>query len=202
MREQTYQQQIEQLIGRAEAGTVFVMSDFAHLASYNCINKIFQRLEKIGKLRRIIRGVYEKPNYNEFLGELVVPSPDKVAHAIARNFGWTIVASGDVAVNVLGLSTQVPVVWLYVSDGPYKTYSFGNIVIEFRHTANRDISKFSYKTSLIIQAIRALGKDNITDNTIRSLRLTLTADERSNMLAEAKMATAWIYEFIKAICRS
>ena len=147
-----------------------------------------------------MRGIYDCPIYNDFLGEYVEPHPDKIAHAIARNFGWTIVPCGDTALNMLGLSTQVPSVWLYVSDGNYREYKCGNITIEFKHTANREISKISSKTALIIQAIKALGKEKITDEVINKIKAATTVDERKRMFTEAKYATSWIYDIIKEIC--
>lgn len=201
MKEAIYQKPIEQIIANADVGSIFVVSDFMHITSYDCANMVLLRMTKAKKLRRIIRGIYEKPDYNEFLGEYIAPSPEKVAQAIARNFGWTIVPCGDTALNALGLSTQIPTVWLYVSDGPYKAYSFDNTTIEFRHTTNKDISKFSYKTSLIIQAIKALGKEHIDNGVIAKLRSKISDSEKAVMLTEAKTATAWIYEFIKVICK-
>ena len=159
------------------------------------------RLEEEGIILRIIRGVYYKAEYNEFLQEYVVPNPDKVAHALARNFGWTIVPCGDTALNILGLSTQVPAAWSYVSDGTYNEYTYDNTTIKFKRTTNKEISKLSYKTALIVQALKALGKDNIDDTIINKLKNDLTAEEKAIALLESKAATSWIYEFIKQICK-
>lgn len=193
--------EITNRIERAEKGSVFVAADFSDIAENKKIATILARIENSGMIRRVIRGIYEKPDFNEFLEEYIAPSPNNVAKAIARNFGWTIVPCGDTALNALGLSTQIPTVWLYVSDGPYKSYSFDNTTIEFKHTTNKDISKFSYKTSLIIQALKALGKENIDDSVIAKLRSLLTDKEKTEMVFEAKTATAWTYEYIKTICR-
>ncbi len=182
------------------AGEIFVISDFSDLADDAAIRKVLSRLEGDGKIRRIMRGIYERPIYNDFLGEYVEPHPDRIARAIARNYGWTIVPCGDTALNMLGLSTQVPVVWLYVSDGNYREYRCGNITIQFKHTANREISNISSKTALIIQAIKALGKDKITDDMINKIKTVTSADERELMFIETKYATSWIYEIIKDIC--
>ena len=187
-------------ISNLPAGEIFVISDFSDLADDAAIRKVLSRLEGDGKIRRIMRGIYDCPIYNDFLGEYVEPHPDKIAHAIARNFGWTIVPCGDTALNMLGLSTQVPSVWLYVSDGNYREYKCGNITIEFKHTANREISKISSKTALIIQAIKALGKEKITDEVINKIKVATTEDERNLMFTEAKYATSWIYDIIKDIC--
>ena len=192
--------QIEDRIRNSPKGTIFVTSDFKDLASSDAANKALLRLEKAGLIRRILFGVYEYPEYNEFLGEYVESSPYMVAHALARKFGWTIVPCGDTALNMLGLSTQVPAVWLYVSDGTYKEYTYGNTVIRFKRTTNKEISKISYKTALVIQALKALGKENITDEIINQIASVTTGKEKTAMFAEAKYATSWIYDVIKEIC--
>ena len=200
MERSNYLNEIRQKIIESEKGTVFVASDFADISDNMKVGVCLSRLENEKLLRRIMRGVYDKPEYNSFLQEYLEPAPDKVANAIARNYGWTIVPCGDTALNLLGLSTQA--IWLYVSDGPYKEYSFNNTTIKFKHTANKEISKLSYKTSLVIQSLKALGKENIDNNVIVKLTKALTDDEKKNMLNEAKSTTSWIYEYIKCIARS
>ena len=193
----------EQILSRIESmakGEVFIISDFSDLADEATVRKALSRLEEDGKIRRIMRGVYENPKFNDFLGEYVKPHPDKIAKALARNYGWTIVPCGDTALNMLGLSTQVPAVWLYVSDGNYREYTCGNFVIQFKRTANKEISKISFKTALVIQAIKALGKDKITGDVIEKIRSLTTDEEKEQMFVEAKYATAWIYDVIKEIC--
>ncbi len=193
---------IKKYIDNAENGTVFVSVDFAELGEKSRIGVIFSRLEDDGVIRRILRGVYYKPEFNEFLGEYVAPLPDDVAHALARNYGWTIVPCGDTALNLLGLSTQIPAAWVYVSDGKYEDYTYDNTTIKFKRTTNKEISNLSYKTALVVQALKALGKGNVKDATISKLQSTITPDEKKAMLTEAKAATSWIYEYIKLICRS
>lgn len=197
-----YLNEIKRRILTYESGTVFVAADFADITDKKTASVGLSRLESEGIIRRILRGVYDKPAYNRFLGEFVAPIPDKVAHAIARNFGWTIVPCGDTALNLLGLSTQVPAVWVYVSDGTYKEYSYDNTTIQFKRTTNKEVSKLSYKTALVIQALKALGKDNIDEMVISRLQKILTAEEKKAMVSEAKAVTSWIYEYLKQICRS
>lgn len=197
-----YLNEIKRRILTYESGTVFVAADFADITDKKTASVGLSRLETEGVIRRILRGVYDKPAYNRFLGEFVAPIPDKVAHAIARNFGWTIVPCGDTALNLLGLSTQVPAVWVYVSDGTYKEYSYDNTTIQFKRTTNKEVSKLSYKTALVIQALKALGKDNIDEMVISRLQKILTAEEKKAMVSEAKAVTSWIYEYLKQICRS
>ena len=123
---------IRDRINQSEIGTVYVAVDFVDISDKTNINAYLARLVEEGLIRRVLRGVYDKPEYNDFLEEYVAPSPDKVANALARNFGWTIVPCGDTALNLLGLSTQVPAEWAYVSDGTYKKYTYDNTTIEFK----------------------------------------------------------------------
>ncbi|UKI12271.1 MAG: type IV toxin-antitoxin system AbiEi family antitoxin domain-containing protein [Oscillospiraceae bacterium] len=193
---------IRDRINRSDIGTVYVAVDFVDISDKTSVNAYLARLVDEGLIRRVLRGVYDKPEYNDFLEEYVAPSPDKVANAIARNFGWTIVPCGDTALNLLGLSTQVPAAWVYVSDGTYKEYTYDNTTIQFKRTTNKEVSKLSYKTALTVQAFKALGKDKIDDMVISRLGKLLTAEEKQTMLEEAKAATSWIYEYIKQVCRS
>lgn len=182
-------------------GTLFVSSDFFDIIDSKNVRTGLLRLEDEGIIRRVLRGIYEYPEYNQFLNEYIAPSPDKVAHAIARNYGWTIVPSGDTALNLLGLSTQVPAVWSYVSDGTYKNYEYDNVKLTFKKTTNKEISHVSYKTALIIQALKALGKENVDVKIIKKISSILTDDEKSQMISEAQYATSWVLDILKSICK-
>ncbi len=195
-------QLIKDRINKSEIGTVFVATDFVDISDKTSINTYLTRLDEEKSLQRIMRGVYYKPEYNDFLGEFVAPEPDAVAHALARNFGWTIVPCGDTALSLLGLSTQIPAAWVYVSDGTYKEYTYEQTTIKFKRTTNKEISKLSYKTALVVQALKALGKDNVDETVLTKLKNSLTDNEKKALLTEAKAATSWIYEYIKLICRS
>lgn len=196
-----YLNEIRNRIKAEKYGSVFVATDFADIAENVKIGVCLSRLEEEKTLLRIMRGVYYKPEYSTLLGEYIAPAPDAVAHAIARNFGWTIVPCGDTALNLLGLSTQVPAVWSYVSDGAYKEYAYDNTIIKFKRTTNKVISGLSEKTALLIQALKALGKDKMTEKAIETIKSELNAAERNTMLTEAQCTTAWIYKEIKRICK-
>lgn len=192
--------QIKERIVNADYGTIFVPSDFSDITDYVNIKKSLSRLAESGLIRRVMRGVYENPEYNDFLKQYITPSPHRVALAVARNFGWTIVPDGDTALNQLGLSTQVPSEWTYVSDGPYKEYNYGNTIIRFKHTANKDISKLSYKSALLVQAIKAIGKKDMSNVQIKRMRNVMSVDERAAIITEGKQMTAWVYKIVKEIC--
>lgn len=180
---------------------VHVVGDFLDLGGYHAVRKALLRLEEAGKIQKIMRGVYYYPQYSELIGEFEAPSPGKVADTLARKFGWTIAPCADTALNLFGLSTQVPAKWSYISDGPYHEFQIEAFTIEFRHKNNREISGISRQTATVIQALKAIGKDNVTDAQMDILRHRLSDNEKTIMLKEAQQATVWVYDLIKLICQ-
>lgn len=192
---------IQKEIEKLPEGKVFIVADFFDSASYDNIRQIFSRLETEGKIRRILPGVYDKPRFSEILQEEVGPDINGVAEAIARKNNWKIAPDGNTALNLLGLSTQVPANWSYITSGPSNNYQIGKITIIFSHRADKILSGMSYKTILVIQSLNALGKENITDDVISQLVKKLSSDDKKRLLLEAKATTSWIYEEIKKICK-
>ncbi len=192
--------EIKKRIAMAEEGTVFVTSDFTDIATTTTVRKCLGRQVEEKCIRRILDGVYEKPIYSNFLKEYMPANPETVAYAIARNFRWTIAPCGDVALNKLGLSTQVPAVWSYISDGPYRKFSWNNITISFRHRANREISFMSESTTLVVEALKTLGKERVDDSIISNLKNRLPEAEKGKLLEEATGVSEWIYAVIRKVC--
>lgn len=192
--------EIKKRIEMAESGTVFLTSDFTDIATITTVRKCLGRQVEEKNIQRIIDGVYEKPVYSMLLKEYIPANPDAIAYAIARCFRWTIAPCGDVALNKLGLSTQVPVVWSYISDGPYRKFSWDNITLSFQHRANREISFMSETTTLVVEALKTLGKERIDDGIILSLRNRLPEAEKKKMLEEATGVSEWIYAVIRKVC--
>ena len=195
-----YMQEIRARILAAEDGAVFVAPDFADIADTATIRQGLKRLYQSGIIRRIIRGIYEKPKYSKLLDEYVAADPDAVAKALARCYHWTIAPCGNTALNLLGLSTQVTAVWSYISDGPYKTYEWNSTKLEFKHRTNKEITGLSYMTSLVIQALKTLGRTNVTAEIIQTLSEKLSEAEKQACLKEATESTDWVYDTIRKMC--
>lgn len=195
-----YMQEIRARILAAEDGAVFVAPDFADIADTATIRQGLKRLYQSGIIRRIIRGIYEKPKYSKLLDEYVAADPDAVAKALARCYHWTIAPCGNTALNLLGLSAQVTAVWSYISDGPYKTYEWNSTKLEFKHRTNKEITGLSYMTSLVIQALKTLGRTNVTPEIIQTLSEKLSEAEKQACLKEATESTDWVYDTIRKMC--
>ncbi len=195
-----FSKQIEERIDKADLGSVFIISDFTDLANYDTARKTLSRLKSNKKIKKICRGIYYKPKFSKLLNETVAPNMNSVADAIARNYGWLITPSGENALNLLGISTQVPGRYSYISSGPYRSYTIKNYKLEFVHRNGKDINGKSYQTRLIIQAIKSLGKDRINDY-IPELRKKISSADKILLLKEGQRSIAWVYAAIKEIAK-
>jgi len=182
-------------------GFVFSKNDFIEEINADNIDKALSDLTKEGKIRRIARGLYEYPRYSELLQQDLSPDMDRVAHAYAQKFNWHIQPSGDTALNLLGLSTQVPGRYVYLSNGPNRSYEILGTPLEFKHTALKE-SGFKYPmSSVIVQALKTLGKEHVTDETLQTIRKHTDIKMCSKILKDTKTTTTWIYELIKKMCK-
>ena len=166
-------------------------SDFFDYGKAGNVKVILSRLAEEGKLRRAIDGIYYRPK--TVLGIEVPPSLHAIARKIASLHRWNVVPNGETALNALGLSTQVPSEYVYSSDGPYRDYLVYGIPLRFRHKSTRFIKGMSYKTALFVEAMKALGKENVDEAAIKALAGLLDEDEIKRILSEAKSAPEWIY---------
>ena len=181
-------------------GWAFSSKDLLEKFSRSQVDNLLSELVKKGKIRRVARGIYDYPKYSELLQKTLGPDIDQVARAIARKFNWRIEISGESALNLLGLSTQVPAKYVYLSDGPNKTYDIMGTTFEFKKSSLKDIGFKHRESSLIVQALKALGRDRITNETIKKIRTKIDEKGCNKILKDTKTATDWIYETIKKIC--
>jgi hypothetical protein len=183
----------------SQRGWSFSKKDFMDLAGDDAIRKALSRLEEKGTIRRVLRGLYDYPRISTLLNTPMGPDLDQVARALARKSGWRIQPSENTALNLLGLSTQVPAQAVYLSDGPSKTVAIGKRELIFKKRALKE-SGFKYRESeLVVQAIKALGQDRMDADTRSTLAGALPATIWKKMIKDAKTAPAWVHEIIRAI---
>lgn len=192
--------EIKRRIELSDDGSVFVTSDFTDIAKNSTVRKCLSRQVEDKIIRRILDGVYEKPIHSNKPEEYVPTNPDKVANAIAKNFRWTIAPCGKNALNKLGISSDDSYAWTYVSDGPYREFSWGDITISFKHRANRDISQMSESTILVVEAFKEIGKENVNNQIILTLKNQLNENEKNKLCIESRNVSEWIKMEIKKVC--
>ena len=194
-----YKKKILDKINSFDSEMAFISSDFFDIADYETVRKTLNRLTDDGVIQRIIKGIYYKPVYNKLIEEYEAASVHQVALAIARKYNWTIAPSGNTALNLLGLSTQVPATWTYISDGRYVTITFDNNSIEFKHKNNGEISNMSMESAMVIQAIKTIGKEKITEKQTKHLSKILSSAQKETLLQDGKSASQWIFRVIREI---
>jgi hypothetical protein len=190
---------ISRIYGRGR-GWAFSPNDFVEDFGRDQIENALSGLCREGKIRRVYRGIYDYPKFSELLQQELSPDFDQVAQAFARKFNWRIQPSGDAALNLLGLSTQVPGRLVYLSDGPNRHYDIGNYTLEFKKSALKDVG-FKYRESgLIVQALKVLGQERVDEAVITTLRKQLDETACKRVLKDTVTATGWVYETIKRVC--
>jgi hypothetical protein len=183
-------------------GWAFSSSDLLSRFSRQQADSLLSELVKQGKIRRVARGMYDYPAYSELLKKELSPDMDQVANAYAHKFNWRIAVSGETALYMLGLSTQVPASYVYLSDGPGRRYEVMGQALEFRKAKLKDIGFKHRDSTLLVQALKALGKEHITPEVIARIRAQLDPAHDERILRDTRSSTGWVYEAIGQICRS
>ena len=182
-------------------GWAFSQKDFSRIGSREAIDLSLHRLLKSGKIRRVIRGLYDYPKFSSLLDRDMSPDINEVAQALARKFRWQIQPSGSVALNLMGLSTQVPGRYVYLSNGPGRSYKIDNRALHFQHAALKEASFKLSASALIVAGLRSLGRSNITSDTIASIRKWLDPKLRAKVMDDTTTSADWIYKAIRKICQ-
>lgn len=179
----------------------FSCYDFTDLASYKTISKCLERLEDTKEIKRVLQGIYSLNLFDDVLNLPVLPSIDDVVNCLSRKHKWIICPTGNAALNAMGLSTQVPASYTFLSSGPYKNYLIYDVRVSFKRTMTRELIDYSYKTMLLIQCIKAIGQDNITSEDMTILKNKLSPTDKITALVETLAIQAWIRKIIVSICK-
>lgn len=182
-------------------GEVYTNKDFLDLAGRDAVDRALRRLADDGTLKRIHRGIYYYPRTNPRLGISLSADPDKVAAAVARSTGSRAEASGAVAANRLGLTTQVPSKLVYLTNGPSKQVRIGSQTVVLRHVAANKLSAQTKMSRLVLEALRHLGRDGVDDAVVEKLRAVVPEQHKRQLVNDARYHTDWIVAAVKRIAK-
>ncbi|NNN05687.1 MAG: type IV toxin-antitoxin system AbiEi family antitoxin domain-containing protein [Elusimicrobia bacterium] len=185
---------------RLGSGKVHTSKDFLDLGSRAAVDQVLSRLVERGTIKRLGRGLYYIPRFNQSLGIESAPDIDEVARTLARQTGSRVVPSGAVAANRLGLSTQVPAKPVYLTDGRTRTVRVGNVAVVLKHAPPKDLPLGNPESALVFQGLLYMGKDAMGADMIASLRRTLSAGKRRQLLKDARYVTDWIADVVRKVC--
>ena len=196
---QSIEDKIYAMIRLNGRGSVFTNSDFYHIGNRKTVTWSLSSLRGRGIIRPLLSGIFDYPIYSELLQEWLAPDVDAVAQAIARKNQWHIQITGESALNYLGLSTQVPGRYLYLSDAQSREYQLMNSTIEFNRSPLKQSKFKSRQTEIITQALLSLGESNLNDAVITKITDFITEKEKPRILKDSRYAPAWIGELLRNI---
>jgi hypothetical protein len=182
-------------------GKVYFVSDFAQYGESKSVQKALERLVKTETLLRLARGIYYYPKIDKTLGlGILYPSWEDIAFAIAKRDKARIVPTGVYALNRLGLSTQVPMNFVFLTDGTPRRINTGKGKgILFKHTAPKNLAFHSEIVMLIVFALKEIGKDNVSKEQFERLKYILQQAPKELFLQDVKLMPAWIKSLITSL---
>jgi hypothetical protein len=193
---QSIEKQIEEKIKKTSVGKLLFPEDFYHFGSSEAIRLALHRIEKKGLIRRIAQGIYVQPKINEYIGE-ITPSAEEVAEGIAKRDKIRIVPTGVYALNALGLSTQMPMRLVFLTDGAPREIKLGKRSVKFKKTTPKNLMAKGKISSLVIQALREIGKDKVLESEEKKIIELLKNEERKQLAHDIQLAPEWIKKIMK-----
>lgn len=188
--------QILKKIKKAKGGALFFADSFQNQGNEKAISKALERLVLKGEIMRVATGIYVRPVTDSIIG-LLTPGIDDIAKAIAKRDKARIVPTGIFALNRLGLSTQVPLNIVYLTDGAARKIKIENTTITFKKTTPKNVAAVGEISRLAIQALRTIGKANVTSEEIEKIQNLLSREKRTKLEHDIRLAPAWIREIMK-----
>lgn len=183
-------------IKKARGGSVFFLDDFLRFGSSKAVGKALERLVMKGEISRVARGMYARLKKHEMFGE-IQPTIEEIAKAIAKRDKARIIPTGVLALNALGLSTQIPLKIVYLTDGSARTVQIGQRTIKFKKTSPKNLATIGAISSLVIQALKEIGKDNVTENEIKIILKQLEKEEQHRLEHDIKLAPEWVRAILR-----
>ncbi len=145
--------QILTKIKKARRGSLFFTEDFLRFGNSKAVAKVLERLVAKGEISRVARGIYARMVVDPILGP-VTPGAESIAKAIAKRDKARIVPTGSLALNALGLSTQVPINVVYLTDGAARKVNLGKRKITFKKASPKNLAAIGDISGLVIQALK------------------------------------------------
>lgn len=177
-------------------GVIIFPEDFHEVGSSEAIRVALHRLEKDRIIARVARGIYVRPKTSKLLG-LLVPTAEDVAEAIAKRNRIRTVPTGSYALNALGLSTQVPMNIVLLTDGSPREIKVGNRKIKFKKTTPKNLSARGKISRLVIQALKEIGKGKVSEEEERKIIELLKRENEKDLSHDIPLAPIWVQKIMK-----
>lgn len=189
----------DKIVAQIEAlpkGELLLPIDFQELGSSEAVRLSLFRLEKQGFIVRVAQGIYVRPKESSLIGKLT-PSAEEVADAIAKRDRIRTVPTGSYALNALGLSMQVPMNIVLLTDGSPREIKVGKRTIKFKKTTPKYLLAKGKISRLVIQALKEIGKGNVTEEEEHKILDLLKKEDEKDLKHDIALAPEWIKVIMK-----
>lgn len=188
-----------QIVERIESlpkGELLLPTDFSDLGSSEAVRIALFRLEKEGVINRVAQGIYVRPKISKLIGVLV-PSAEEVAEAIAKRDRIRTLPTGSYALNALGLSTQVPMNIVLLTDGSPREIKVGKRKIKFKKTTPKNLLAKGKISRLVIQALKEIGNGKVTAEEENKIINLLKKEDVKDLKHDIELAPVWVQKIMK-----
>jgi len=189
----------ENILQRIESlpeGELFLPPDFMDMGSSEAVRLALFRLENNGVISRVAQGIYVRPKVSELIGSLM-PTAEEVADAIAKRDKIRTVPTGSYALNALGLSTQVPMNIVLLTDGSSREIKVGKRKIKFKKTTPKNLLAKGKISRLVIQALKVIGNGKVTEEEEIKIINLLKSENPTHLKHDITLAPVWIQKIMK-----
>ena len=177
-------------------GELFLPSDFSELGSSEAVRLSLFRLEKEGVITRVAQGIYVRPRESSLIGKLT-PTAEEVAEAIAKRDKIRTTPTGSYALNALGLSTQVPMNIVLLTDGSPREIKVGKRKIKFKKTTPKNLMAKGKISRLVIQAFKEIGNGKVTAVEEQKILDVLKKENEKDLKHDIALAPVWIQKIMR-----
>ena len=185
---------------KLQKGSILFVDDFLDFGNPESVKKALFRMEQKGLLIRLAHGIYLYPKTDKTLGVLS-PSAEEMAMAIAKRDKARIIPTGVQALNKLGLSTQIPLKVVFLTDGAARSIKIGKRTITFKKTSPKSLLAKGEISGLAIQALKSIGEHKIEKEILTRLLNFLKKEKKENIVHDAKLAPAWINKILMSTAK-
>ena len=181
-----------------KGGWVFTPTHFVDLGNRTAVAAALKRHKQSGLIRQLARGLYDYPIDHPTFGR-IPPAADAVARALASRHAVRLQPTGAYAVNILGLSTQVPTRVVFLTDGVSRRVKFGQQEIVLKGTVTRNMATSGRKSGTIIQALKHIGRQNVNKKTLDIIQRQLTPQDQTQLRKDLRYAPDWIADILRKL---
>ena len=177
---------------------MFTPANFKGVGGRPAVESALRRLKQDGKIRQLARGLYDYPRNDAQLGVLS-PSIEAIADAVQVRDAVRLQPAGAYAANILGLSTQIPMKVVFLTDGASRKICIGKQELVFKRTTPRNMATAGRISGTVIQALRWLGHRHVDDDVVATLRRELDDKAKVHLMRDIGHAPIWIAEIIRKV---